>query len=127
MEFIPLLVMSALVKKIVDFVKYAANGDINAVVTQIGSWAAGVAVAFVAANSDFGEGIGINGQLLSALNGWSLALVGFNLASAAGIGWDVIKAVDNTNSAVVPNLMGGSPVRQGVPGSFAPVQPDPRP
>lgn len=126
MEFVPLLVMSALVKKIVDFVKYAANGDINAVVTQLCSWLAGIAVAFIAANSDYGDGIGINGELLSTLNAWSLALVGFNLASAAGIGWDIIKAVDNSNSAIVPNLMGASAVRQGTPGSVSPVEPDPR-
>lgn len=126
MEFVPLLVLSALTKKIIDFVKYAANGDINAVVTQLCSWLAGIVVAFIAANSDYGDGIGINGEVLSTLNGWSLALVGFNMASAAGIGWDFIKAVDGSNSAIIPNLLGSAAVRQGVPGSTTTVEPDPR-
>lgn len=125
MEFVPLLVMSALVKKVVDFCKYAANGDINAVVTQVVAWLAGVAVTLAAAQSDFGAAIVVNGTTLGMLNVWSQALIGVNLAAAAGVGWDAIKAVDASNSAIVPNLMGSAPVRQGVPGSTAPVEPNP--
>lgn len=121
MEFVPLLVMSALVKKIVDFTKYSANGDINAMVTQVVGWLAGIAVAFLAAKSNYGDGIVVNGQTLGSLNPASLIFVGFNLASAAGVTWDIIKAVDGSNSAIVPNLMGSAPVRQGTPGSTVPV------
>lgn len=127
MEFVPLLVMSALVKKVVDFVKYGANGDINAVVTQAVAWLAGMLVTMAAAQSDFGAAIVVNGTTLGMLNVWSQALIGLNLASAAGVGWDVIKAVDASNSAIVPNLMGTAPVRQGVPGSTSVVEPTPRP
>lgn len=126
MEFVPLLVMSALVKKVVDFCKYGANGDINGMVTQIVSWVTGIAVAFLAANSNWGDGIVVNGQSLGSLNPASLVFVGFNLASAAGVTWDAIKAVDDSNSAIVPNLMGAAGVRQGTPGSVSPVEPDPR-
>lgn len=125
MEFVPLLVMSALVKKVVDFVKYGANGDINAVITQLVGWLTGVLVVWAAAQSDFGAAIVVNGTSLGMLNIWSQALVGVNLASTAGVGWDVIKAVDASNSAIVPNLMGSAPVRQGVPGSTGVVEPPP--
>lgn len=123
MEFVPMVVLSALIKKLMDFAKYAANGDVNAVITQVCSWAAGILVAFVAANSDFGDAVAVNGMALGSLNGWSLAIVGVTLASTAGIGWDTLKAIDSSNSAVVPNLLGASAVRQ--PG--APPAADPYP
>jgi hypothetical protein len=105
MDFVPLLVMTALVKKGVDFVKYVANRDVNAVVTQIVAWGMGIALAFIAANSAWAESILINGIPLSVLSGWSLAFVGVNIASLAGFGWDTIKALDGSNSAVIPDLL----------------------
>lgn len=105
MEFVPLVVVTSLIKKLVDFIKYAVNGDINAVVTQLVAWVLGIAVAFIAANSDWGSTIDVGGKSLASLNAWSLVLVGFVLASTAGVGWDVIKAVDGSNSAVVPSLL----------------------
>jgi hypothetical protein len=121
MDFVPLLVVTSMIKKIVDFFKYAANGDINAVVTQLVSWVTGIAAAFAVSGSDWGNTIAVNGTLLSHLNSWAIALFGINRASTAGVGWDFIKAVDTSNSAVTPNLLGASLVRQGVPGSSAPV------
>lgn len=124
MEFVPVLVMSTLVKKIVDTVKYASAGDVNATVTQVVAWLAGVAVTLAAAQSDFGAAIVVNGTTLGMLNVWSQALIGVNLASAAGVGWDVIKAVDNSNSAIVPNLLARSTVPQVAPGTAAPLTHD---
>lgn len=105
MDFVPLVVLTALVKKLVDTVKYLVAGDVNAVVTQLLAWAAGIGLAFVTANSDWGDAILVNGESLGTLNGWSLAFVGVNLASLAGFGWDALKAIDGTNSATVPNLL----------------------
>lgn len=105
MQFVPLLLMVSVVKKAVDFVKYVTSGDINALVTQLVAWAVGVGLAFLAANSDWAETFDVNGQPLSALNGWSLVLVGVAIASTAGFGWDTVKAIDDKNSAVVPDLL----------------------
>lgn len=105
MDFVPLLVMTALVKKVVDFVKYVVNGDVNALVTQLVAWGMGIALAFIAANSDWAESILINSIPLAALSGWSLVFVGVNIASLAGFGWDAIKAIDGSNSAIVPDLL----------------------
>lgn len=105
MDFVPLLVMSALVKKLVDFVKYITANDWNAVVTQIVAWIAGIALAFVGADSDWAQNIIINGLPLSNLNNWSLVFVGVNVASLAGFGWDTLKAIDGSNSAAVPHLL----------------------
>lgn len=124
MEFVPVLVLTALVKKIVDTVKYASAGDVNGAATQVVAWLAGVLVTVLAANSDFGGAIAVNGATLGTLNIWSQMLVGVNLASAAGVGWDVIKAVDNTNSAIIPNLLARSDVPQVRPGTAAPLTHD---
>lgn len=121
MEFVPLLVLSSLVKKLTDFLKYALNADVNAIVTQIAAWLIGVAVAFVGAKSDWGHQLAVNGINVADLNNWSLLLVGVNLASLAGVGWDVIKAVDSSNSAAVPNLLRQMRVRQGTEASPEPA------
>lgn len=105
MEFVPLVVLTALIKKIVDTIKYLAAGDVNAVVTQIVAWLAGIAVAFLGAKSDWANSIQVGDVALSTLNNWSVALIGINLASTAGLTWDAIKAVDGSNSAVVPTLL----------------------
>jgi len=118
MDFVPLLLMTALVKKVVDLVKYATSGDINAVVTQLVAWLVGIGVTFAAASSDWAENTLVNGQPLSTLNGWGIVLVGVNLASLAGFGWDTIKAIDGSNSAIVPDLLahpGPKPEHQPVP------------
>jgi hypothetical protein len=119
MEFVPLVLMVALVKKGVDFIKYVTSGDINAVVTQIVAWALGVGLAFLGANTDWAENFDVNGQALSTLNGWALVFAGVNIASLAGFGWDTLKAIDNRNSAVVPDLLAHPP--GNVSTSHAPV------
>ena len=124
MDFVPLVVLSALVKKLIDTVKYAAAGDLNAVSTQILTWLSGIAVVAVAAHSDIAQTLAVNGFTLGSLNGWSQVLVGVNLASTASVGWDVIKAVDASNSAVVPNLLSKTGAPQGVVGSNAPTSND---
>jgi hypothetical protein len=105
MEFVPLLLMVSIVKKVVDFVKYATSGDVNALVTQLVAWAVGIGLAFLAATSDWADNFDVNGQPVSTLNGWSLVFVGLAIASTAGFGWDAVKAIDGSNSAVVPNLL----------------------
>jgi hypothetical protein len=104
MDFVPLLVMSATAKKVVDFVKYLTNMDVNALVTQVIAWAVGVGVTFLTASADFANGLAIGTQHLHDLSGWALTLIGVQFSSLAGIAWDTIKALDGTNSAIVPNL-----------------------
>lgn len=105
MDFVPLLLWASLIKKIIDFIKYLAGGDVNAVLTQLAAWSAGVGLAFITANSEFGDTFIVNGRPMSALNSWALVLAGLNAASVAGLGWDTLKALDNTNSAKVPHLL----------------------
>ncbi len=116
MEFVPAIAMVALIKKLVDFVRYAKNGDINGIVTQIVAWAAGIAIFFLAAQSDWADGIEIGDRALSVLNGWSLVLAGATFGSVASTAQDLFKSVDNTNSAAIPTLLqpSGTHPRTGV-------------
>lgn len=105
MEFVPVVVLAALVKKATDTIKYITNGDVNAFVTQLVVWAIGIAFTILFAHSDFGNSIEIAGTNLSGLNVWSQVLVGLNVASVGSVGWDAIKAFDNTDSAATPSLL----------------------
>ena len=109
MDFVPLLVLSAVVKKVVDTLKYATNGDVNALVTQVVTWVTGMVMTWIGANADISKDLAVNGVALGSLNGWSQVLVGFVLASTAAVGWDTMKAIDGSNSAVVPSLLNKLP------------------
>lgn len=105
MEFVPLLVMTALIKKTVDLLRYATNQDWNGILTQLVAWTVGIGLTFVVADSDFGAGIAVNGHALSALNTWSIVLTGLVVGSSASFAWDIMKAVDNTTSSAPPPLV----------------------
>jgi hypothetical protein len=123
MEFVPLVVLTSAVKKLVDTVKYAANGDINAVVTQLVAWALGILVTWISSQAELAHLMEVNGVPIANLDGWSLVVAGIALASTAGIGYDALKAIDGSNSAIIPNLLGRVHTRQGTPASTEPVSP----
>lgn len=103
MDFAPLLAAIALIWKIVDFVKYLRVRNVDALVTQLGVWLAGVAVVLLLAATDFANGISIADYSLDKLNLASLLLLGLTIGSSASVAVDIKKAVDNTDSAAVPN------------------------
>jgi hypothetical protein len=105
MEFIPLVQMAVLVFAIINFLKAVKAKDANASLTQIIVWIAGVAVVFLAAQTDFAEGIMIGDQALTALNVWSLLFIGLTISSLATFGTEVKKALDVSDSARTPNLV----------------------
>lgn len=108
MEFVPILVLLATVKKVVDFVRYARSGDINGIVTQLVVWAAGVSLVALAAQTAWANGIQFGDTKLAGLNFASQVLAGIALGSAGSLAQDTLKAVDNTQSEAKPPLIGGS-------------------
>lgn len=105
MDFIPLVVAAATIWKVVDFVKFAKARDASSIATQIVTWVAGVSMAFLLAESDFGAGLDVAGHALANLNGASVVLFGLGLGSTASGVVDFKKARDNTDSAAVPSLL----------------------
>lgn len=109
MDFVPLLVIGALLKKAVDFLKYLSAKDWNGVVTQVVVWLVGIGLVWLLSASDFANGVQIGGLDLGNLNAASIVLVGLSLSSTASfVGQDLLKALDNSQTARTPELLSGS-------------------
>ncbi len=104
MDFVPLLAAIALVWKIVDFAKYVRAKNVDAIIVQLAVWLAGVAVVFLLANTDFAGGIVVGDLVLASMKWPSLVLIGLSVGSSSSVLVDAKKAVDNTDSAAVPNV-----------------------
>lgn len=107
MDFAPMLAAVALIWKIVDFAKVVRVRDVDAIVSQVAVWAAGVIVMFLLAATDFATGVDIGGRDASALNWASLVLVGLSIGSVASTAYDFKRAIDRTDSAAQPSLVTG--------------------
>ena len=105
MEFVPALALALLVKKFIDFLRYASAKDWNGVTTQLLTWVSGVGAMFLVAQTDWAMSIMVGDMSLAALNGYSLVFVGLTVASGASAAVDTLKAVDNSQTAKVPNLL----------------------
>ena len=112
MEFIPLLVIAALIKKALDTLKFLTNQDWNSVLTQVVVWAVGIGSVVAVAHSDFGADLLVAGHALNLLNGWSQALIGLQIGSTASLAWDTLKAIDNHDTSSTPPLTSLPPARQ---------------
>ncbi len=109
MEFAPTAAMIALILKLIDFSRYARNGDINGVVTQSATWAAGVLVVILVAQTNWAATIQLGGKPLSELGIWSLVFAGLSAGSVASVGKDTLKSIDNHNSSAIPTLLATGP------------------
>lgn len=106
-EFVPVLALLALVYAVINFLKEVTNKQVNAVVTQLITWVAGVVGVWLFSESDFGSAIAVGetGYTLSNINFSSLILVGLTIGSLAMVAYDLKKAIDRTDSAVAPKLL----------------------
>ena len=107
MDFAPLVVALALVWKIVDFAKAVRVRDIDAIVSQLAVWVAGVIVTFLLAATDFASGVTIGDLSLDALNAASLILLGLSIGSTGSVAYDFKRAFDRSDSAAQPSLVTG--------------------
>ncbi len=105
MEFVPVLAMTALTLKGLDFIRYLRAGDANGVLTQLASWIISVLVVILVAQTDWASGISVGDQTLASINIWSLLFVGLAVGSGASFLKDTLKSIDNSNSAAIPVLV----------------------
>jgi hypothetical protein len=110
MEFVPVLVILATVKKVVDFVRFARAGDLNSVVTQLVAWFAGFLIIALAAHTPWAAALVFGGVPLAKLGVAAQLLVGIAIGSSGSLATDIIKATDNTQTAAVPSLLYPTPV-----------------
>src|SRR5437660_754661 len=104
MEFVPMVALLLLIKKFVDFLRMVSGRDFSGIVTQLVVWSSGVGALFLAAQTQWAEGISIGDRPLSHLTAWSIVFVGLTLGSTASVVSDFTKAVDNSDSAKRPPL-----------------------
>lgn len=95
-----------LVKAVVDFLKYLRARDTNGWVTQLAVWLAGIGTTLLIKISDFAGNFDIGGVVLNDANTGTVILAGLGLGSAAMLVNDVKQAIDRSDSAVKPDLVG---------------------
>jgi len=103
--------IGALAYKLVDFVKFLTNRDKNALITQAAAWIIGILVVVMSSLSNIFEGFVLPGMTtaINDLDVFSLVIIGMSLQSVMGITFDFKKAIDGSDSAVVPTIIPGAP------------------
>lgn len=99
----PALLVGSLVYVVVNFLKYVSAGEWKSVITQACVWIAGVAVVMLVASSGLASGIVVAGIDLENANFADKLIFGLLATSLFSVGRDVIKALDNTQTASVPS------------------------
>lgn len=91
--FVPILVLLATVKKIVDFVRYAKAGDYNGIITQLIAWIGGALVVMLGAHTAWADGIVFGDVSLAHMGLASQVLAGIALGSTASLANDFTRTV----------------------------------
>lgn len=100
----------ALVKSLVDLIKYVRAKNTNGYVTQLVVWAAGMLTVLLLKASDLATTIPLAGAVnLDGAKWGTVVLAGLGLGSAAMLVNDLKTAIDNTDSASKPPLVGPVP------------------
>ncbi len=105
MNFVPIVLLGALVYKFTDFLKFLKAGDWNAVGTQLVVWVSGIAAIALFAHSSFAADIPVMGSMTLASLGFAeQVIVGLSASSLFSAANDAKKAIDGTDSAKTPSL-----------------------
>lgn len=90
MDFVPILVLLATVKKCVDFVRYASARNYNGIISQLVAWAAGFGVVALAAHTAWATGIVFGDLSLARMSLAAQLLAGIALGSSASLAHDAV-------------------------------------
>lgn len=96
------------INKTVSVIKALVNRDMNTVVTQAVVWLVGFAGLSLAAHANVTEAYALPGftEPLRDLDWSSLALLAWILGATGSFAFDLKKAIDGSDSAAEPSLMG---------------------
>ncbi len=95
----------ALVKTLVDFIKYLRAKDTNGAITQLTVWVAGISTVLLLRASDFAGDFDVSGIPLSSASPGTVVLAGLGLGSSAMVVNELKKAIDSSDSARKPRLV----------------------
>lgn len=108
MEFVPLLAIGALTKKLVDLAKALRTRDFNGALTMVAVALAGVAAVWVASRTAWASTITLGGRSLGDLSFLSIVFVGVNVASFGALfGYDIPSQLDNSLTTTRRELISG--------------------
>lgn len=107
MGALELATLSALAKKLVDFVRQLRGKDSSAIATQLLAWVSGIAVVFLAANVDFAGAIEFANMSIDDMGMFTQTMLGILVGSVGSVVKDGLKAVDNTQTEATPSLVTG--------------------
>lgn len=102
-----LILLGALAKKVVDFVRQLRGKDTSAIATQLLAWLAGVAVVYLSAHVDFAGAVQIANMSLDQMGLWTQTILGVVVGSVGSVGKDLLKSLDNSQSEATPKLIPG--------------------
>ncbi len=107
MEVLTLTSLIAMGMRLVSFLKYLRAKDWNSVVTQASSWAAGIAIVFLAGAADITAKLVLfpGVPTLSDVNAASKVLLGMMFLSLGSQVYEFKKAIDRNDNAAEPALL----------------------
>lgn len=103
MEFVPIMALGTLAFTFVIFLKNVSAQQWRSAITQVIAWVAGICGVFLMAATDFAGGITVGGTPMDKLGLWSKVFVGILAASLLSALNELKKALDSTDTAVVPD------------------------
>lgn len=103
MEVMLVLALGPLVYTFVIFVKNLTAQQWKPAITQAIAWLAGIGAVLMMAAAQFAGGISIGNTTLDKLDFWPKVLVGVLVASVVSMLHEFKKAIDRTDTAVVPD------------------------
>ena len=108
------IVFSALVWKVIDFLRMLANPKTNksGITTQLAAWVGGVVVVILGAHAEVSSSLVLPGAdtALHSIDFASQILLGLLISSFASTIVDVKQAIDNKDTSSMPPLVNPSPV-----------------
>jgi hypothetical protein len=102
MQFTLIIALGTLVYTFVIFLKNLTAQQWSSAITQAIAWCAGIGGVFIMAATQFAGGISIGDMTLDRLDFWSKVLVGLLATSLLSTLHEFKKAIDRTDTAVVP-------------------------
>jgi len=99
--------LAALVIAFIDFLRNATAGKVglNAVVTQLCAWIAGLVAVFLYAESQLGVGVVLGDTTLDKADTATKIIVGLGIASIASTFVKLTKSIDSSDSNKQPPLL----------------------
>lgn len=125
LTIVPIVALGALVFALVNFLKDLSGRNWNGVITQLIAWVSGVAVVLIFCQTFLANTVTLNEVAMSKLSFWSQVFVGLIITSLLSTVNEGYKAIDSTQTASTPKLLGGFWHRRSRPVAPAPVSPPP--